>query len=365
MARSKNVVPSYSLHKPTGQAQVRVDGKMFYLGEYGSEKSRIRYSEIIAKLTSGVPIDPIGIAKRKRNANSGQDPDSGPSVAELVLAFKSHSEAYYRKPNGKMTDEVQCLKSAMKPVRELFGLVPTRDFTPLMLKTVRETYIGNGWTRGFCNRSTNRIRSMFKWGVENGIVPVATWQALTAISPLKAGRCEAHDNDRREAVSDENIQLVKARLEQRNRDIVDLLLLSGCRIGELLSLTWPMIDRSGETWEAELKNHKTAYRGKIRKLHFGKQAQAILNRYLGTPTSQTIFNLRRDTFSKSITSACHRAGVPKFVPHQLRHTAGTRIRDEIGVEAAQAVLGHAAAAMTAIYTRNTDRLARSAAAKMG
>ena len=64
MARKANVFPSYLLHKPTGQARVRIDGKDHYLGPYGSEESRILYGQLIAKHAGGVPIDPIADSKR-------------------------------------------------------------------------------------------------------------------------------------------------------------------------------------------------------------------------------------------------------------------------------------------------------------
>ncbi len=358
MARVRNVIPSYLLHSSSGQARVRIDGHDHLLGPYGSEESRVRYGELVARFAGGQSIDPI--AHKRQNP-----PDDGPAIAELVQAYKKFAEAYYVKPDGTQTDEIDCLQSAIKPFRELYAFTPIMDFTPLIFKAVREVYISKGWSRGYCNRSMNRIRAVFKWGVSNGLVPVAIWQALTAVEPLKAGRCEAHDNKRREAVPDEDIQAVRKALRQKNRDIVDLLLLTAARVGELLSVSWSMIDRSNDVWVVELKEHKNAYRGKTRKLFFGKRAQEILARYEHVHAGERIFKTRRDTFSQVLSAACLRAGVPKFVPHQLRHTAGTRIRDTFGVESAQASLGHAAADMTAHYTRNTDKLARDTAAAVG
>ncbi|MFN9235038.1 MAG: hypothetical protein ACK6D4_10390 [Planctomyces sp.] len=58
MARKPNVCPSYLLHKQSGQARVRIGGKEFLLGEYGSEESRVLYGELIAKHAGGHQIDP-------------------------------------------------------------------------------------------------------------------------------------------------------------------------------------------------------------------------------------------------------------------------------------------------------------------
>ena len=41
--------PSYTLHKSTGQARVRIDGKDHYLGTFGSHESRERYDELLAE----------------------------------------------------------------------------------------------------------------------------------------------------------------------------------------------------------------------------------------------------------------------------------------------------------------------------
>ena len=39
--------PSYWLHKPSGQARVRIDGRDIYLGEYGSAESQERYDALV------------------------------------------------------------------------------------------------------------------------------------------------------------------------------------------------------------------------------------------------------------------------------------------------------------------------------
>ena len=82
MARPKQIVPSYQLHKSTGQARTYLDGRDYYLGPYGSDESLIRYGELIGRFSSGlVPIDPLSKPK------TDDEVDKGPSVAEVILAF--------------------------------------------------------------------------------------------------------------------------------------------------------------------------------------------------------------------------------------------------------------------------------------
>ena len=211
MPRQKNAIPSYLLYKVAGreaQARVRIDGKDILLGPYGSEESCIKYGTLISQAAGGLSVDPLANRVTNRVTDSG---DTGLLVAELLLAFKRHADVYYSK-DGKKTAEVDCLNSAMRPVRELFAMLPAKDFSPLNLKAVQQKYVAAGWSRGFVNASANRIRRIWKWGVSEGLVPVATWQALQSVSGLKIGHTVAPDRKRREAVSDERLEAVRPHL---------------------------------------------------------------------------------------------------------------------------------------------------------
>ena len=82
MARKPNVFPSYLHHKSSGQARVRIDGHDILIGPYGSEQSRIRYGELIAKLAGGIPIDPLADSNRGKVPRNESEVDSGPTVGE-------------------------------------------------------------------------------------------------------------------------------------------------------------------------------------------------------------------------------------------------------------------------------------------
>jgi site-specific recombinase XerC len=55
----------------------------------------------------------------------------------------------------------------------------------------------------------------------------------------------------------------------------------------------------------------------------------------------------------------------RWAPNRLRHTFGTRVRKEHGLEAAQVSLGHSKADVTQIYAERNEALAASVAAKIG
>jgi integrase len=360
MGRKPNLLPSYLIHKPSGQARVRIDGRDHFLGPYGSESSRIRYGELIAQLASGMPIDPIADSARGNPAAA----DPGPSVGELCLVFLKHAEGHYVK-NGKQTSEVHILKSVIRPLNELYGMIPAKDFGPLALKAVRTKMVGLGWTRGTVNAAMGRIRRIFKHAIENELIDPGILQRLQAVAPLLAGRTEAHDNAPRTAVSDQDIEAVRSFVSPLISDLIEVQRLTGARSGELLSLTTGAINRQGEIWVAELLEHKTRHHGRARTLHFGPKAQLILRKYISASPNEPLFSITRTAYCRAITRACEKAGIDRWVPHQLRHTAANTVRELFGLEHTQSVLGHSKADMSEHYARISTSKAHEVAKRIG
>ena len=82
LTKSKRI-PGYLLHKPTGQARVRIDGKDHYLGPFGSQESRIKYGELIAQI--GMP--------KQRDPLTGTDSNPGVTISGLVLAYTEYAKS--------------------------------------------------------------------------------------------------------------------------------------------------------------------------------------------------------------------------------------------------------------------------------
>ena len=54
-----------------------------------------------------------------------------------------------------------------------------------------------------------------------------------------------------------------------------------------------------------------------------------------------------------------------WAPNQLRHNAGTRLRKEYGLEAAQVILGHKTLAVTQVYAEKNVAAAQKIMAEVG
>ena len=72
-----------------------------------------------------------------------------------------------------------------------------------------------------------------------------------------------------------------------------------------------------------------------------------------------------DSYRRAIHRACIKAGIPKWSPNQLRHTAATEVRKKFGLDAAQTVLGHARADTTEIYAEPNHEKARAVMREVG
>ncbi|MDZ4688166.1 MAG: site-specific integrase [Planctomycetaceae bacterium] len=349
MSRPKNTVPKFCIDG-SGRAFTKVEGRFISLGRGDTSEARQRYAEVLSDHAQGRLI-----ARAKRQTAMPSDL----TVNELLLQYVTKELPRFS------SAEWHCQLGAIRILRETFGAVPVSDFGPLRFRVVRDAMIGKGWSRGFVNKQAKRLRAVFRWGVSWELVPNAVADALGTVKSLGAGESTAPESTPRMAIPLADIDTVRASLKQRHRDVLDLLLMTGARPGELIGLTTGDIDRTGEIWRADLAHHKTAHKGKSRTLFFNPTAQLILQKYLQADASARLFPFNRVTFGNVIKAACLRAGVTPFVPHQLRHTVATTIADELGTESAQRLLGHATAAMTLHYSKAADAKAIDAVKKLG
>jgi len=95
-----------------------------------------------------------------------------------MAAYWKHAELHYRHPDGRPTSEINSIRDNLKALRTLYAFTTVDEFGPLSLKTVRNRYIENGYVRKSINQRIGRIKRMFRWGVENELVPPSVYQAL-------------------------------------------------------------------------------------------------------------------------------------------------------------------------------------------
>jgi hypothetical protein len=171
-------VPRYRLHNTSGQAVVTLGGRDTYLGTYRSAASREAYQRAVAEWLQ-----------------CGGQPPAGKdtvTVVEVIAAYDKYARGYYRK-DGKPTNEVRMIKTALKIVRRLYGRTIAVDFGPLALKACRAEMICQDWCRSHINRQTDRIKRMFKWATSEELIPGNVYESLRCVAGLMRGRTEARE----------------------------------------------------------------------------------------------------------------------------------------------------------------------------
>jgi integrase len=199
---------------------------------------------------------------------------------------------------------------------------------------------------------------------------------------------------------EEDIRAILPHLQPTVRAMVELQALTGMWPGEVWRLTTGQIDRTGDPWIYQPVQHKTAARGKDRVIPIGPRAQEVLEPWLKADPDAILFSPReasqrfheacmkphrtdrqrakkrqgapqrlprevynKNSYRQAIERACLRAGVPIFHPNAIRHSVGTRVRHDFGLEAAEALSGDAKANTTEIYAQKNSALQRDVAAK--
>jgi integrase len=383
--------PKLTHHKASGQGVVRLNGKDIYCGPYGTPECRARYLRALAEWEA---------ADRRAAGAPVIDPPPGASdltVHELLVAYLQFADGYYVK-HGEPTSEVRDIRYSIAPLGELFGHAGAASFGPPQLKAIRQAFVDSGLCRNEVNKRTRRIVRLFAWGVEEGLVPAPVHWGLRAVKGLAKGRGGVRESKPIKPVSDEVVDVTLPYLPPPVRAMVEVQRLTGMRPQEICGLRAVDLDRSGEVWTYVPERHKTEHHGKAREIIIGPRAQAILRPFFRADLTACLFSPReameyrraerrknrktkvppsqRDrrkpgprrapgeryntrSYYHAILYAIRRANrqaekadrpaIPHWHPNQLRHTAGTRIRREFGLDPARAILGHSSPVVAEVY----------------
>ena len=398
-------VPSYRRHKATGQAVVSLAGRDIYLGKFNSAASRAEYNRLIAEWAAHHGTLP--------------QPSHDLTVTELLAAFITQA------PRTHSKKDLENFRLAARPLKSLYGPTSIVEFGPIRLKTVRQQMIDAQLARKTINERINRLRYIFKWGVENEIVPATVLHALQAVAGLHYGRSEAKETEPVKPVPDAFVDAILPHVSPQIAAMVELQRITAMRSGEVTIMRGADIDTSGSVWVYTPEHHKNQWRRHERKIYLGPKAQSIMRPFLRSDLQAYLFApgdamlriwqarhakrvtplshgnrpgkncrglLQRklrdrydpDSYRRAIEHGIRAANkahlkaaetqgipadkvalIPHWHPHRLRHNAGTYLRREFGVETARIILGHRSAAATEIYAELDHARAIDVMAKIG
>lgn len=399
-APRKPASPTVGRHKAKNLAYIRIAGRMIYTGPWDAPESHAKAHALLAEAAA--------------NGGTLPPPRHAGTVAEIARAYLLHCKEYYAATQGDPQ-----VNTALFPVVALFGHLDAADFGPLKLSAIRQLWITGGTVGGkeipaLCRSTINahiqRVVRCFRWAASRELVHPDVPAALCMLEGLRKGRSKAREPRIVRAVPDAHVEATLPFLPRPVAGLVRLHRACGARSSELLGLRLRDIDRSGRVWLLRLTEHKNAGRGKDRTLCFGPKAQAVILEYArGKAPWAVIFSPRdaiaersekatvhrrpnqkpdprktertiaeaytKDSYGRAVARGVEKANearrkeglpeIPRWHPHQLRHAAGTEIRQHHGLDAVSASLGHSDPKTSAIYAELSLGKAVAVAAELG
>ena len=138
-------------------------------------------------------------------------------------------------------------------------------------------------------------------------------------------------------------------------DVLELLMLTGCRVGEVLSLKPSNLDFERRVILLYAENTKTR---QAREIPLSEASETILRRLTGPLPSYPYFH------ALARSAAQERGilfGYENWIFHDIRRTVGTRLAEAgISQSIIASLLGHSLSGVTAIYTRPSLEAVRHA-----
>ncbi len=253
------------------------------------------------------------------------------------------------------------------------------DVEPTRWEEVRDAMIASGMIANTINRYFRLLKRIYSWAAYLGWVDERIAGRLSRMPSVAQDACRL--SKAVEAVSDQHVEstLNCGPGFGRYKAMIRFQRLTGCRPGEMCRMRWDHITRDtndpGRPWRWTVHHHKTSHRTKKPKTYIiGPKAQEILERLFKPSTerdSPYVFQTKNGrhielfAYRRAIRRMCDKAGVPRWLPNQLRHARATEVSAKFGAMAEAASLGHTAKVAQAVYVERDMELAELVALEIG
>lgn len=369
-------IPKLRVNKGSSRYFVVLGGKRCYLGKWtGAKKPPM---EILAAYHDAIRclVDP--------KATPWEAPiqvTADLTVIEGCLAFIADQRTHH----GKQAEETA--EFALRPVVQMFGRTPAKDFGPLRLRAVRDHLVKLGRSRSGINNQINRVKRAWRWLASLEMVPAAPVDGHRCLRALRYGQTEAPESKPKPTVSVDMAEATASKACYIIAAMVRVQVLTGLRAGEVCAMTSGQIDRSDPAcWFFRPNHHKNKWRGKVRSVPIGPRCQLVLLPFLrddapdaalfspkaavadvrarlhagahspsrycrakGSPERVAGDFYGVHEYRRAIARVNAANGLPPWSPSCLRATRAQSIFEAVGLDGARTLLGHADESTTLKY----------------
>jgi integrase len=306
----------------------------------------------------------IAIIRAKLESAVAVDAPSRPdrlTVDGLAVLYLAHAEKRF---SGRhRLKELANIRQALSPLRLLYGDLHPSAVRPLHLRAARQYWVDvKGNARSTIQVRMERVYRCWDWARSVELIDTT----LPRIERLRYG----------DAPTAKPIEPVELDLFEATMPFVSpiavimlrLMLRTAMRPGECCDMRGVDIDLSRELWRYRPAVHKGSHLDKVREVFIGPEARKLVEPHL--KPGYLWFTARGNRYTSQLLHnqvmwACKKHDLPAWHPNQLRHSALTLIRRDMGLDAAQAVAGHSRIETTQVYAEKSMELATRAALKFG
>ena len=321
----------------------------------------VRRDEKLCRLRLGFVKD-MGYAEARRLAlkELGQDEISAPPAPTLKdFALNVWKPFYWGSIKASTQKRVI---TSLRAVISAFGNEPINSIPRADIIRWFDKY--SETFPGAANNHLDILAQILNFAIEREVIDKNPTQGIRRNKKRKMTRFLSHEEiDRLHTAMEQYCSEYPYPYNHQRRDIVRLLLLTGCRKGEILNLRWSEVDGA----LLRLTDSKTG----PRVVYLNQQAQAIIGEQERSE-SPFVFPSPYDCFKPrySVQSFWYTirkaADLDDVRLHDLRHTfASHAIMQGIPLPTVAKLLGHKKLSMTMRYAHVSNQLAETSAEKIG
>ncbi len=178
--RKRGEEPQMRFHSHSGQARVRINGQVIYLGPWDSPEAKERYHRIVAEwhATGTVSVSqpqppqarptprPVpATAVHEVAAPTPTPVTTGLTIAEVCVLWIAHSEKKFTKPDGTQSSSIHECNMIVRAL-EPDAMTPAASFKARALITLQHRLVAAGRPRVTVNRIVKGVRRLFRWATQ-------------------------------------------------------------------------------------------------------------------------------------------------------------------------------------------------------
>jgi len=277
--------------------------------------------------------------------------DKGASIRDKKVPFDYLCDEYLKFAetnlgNRTVRERRMAIKAHLKP----FFVCYAGDITELDVEAYKKTRMK--WSPATINNELKVFSCILKFGIEFGYLA-----DLPKIKRLKVPVKNPF------FLSEDQVGAVLSAAEPRVRPMIQFLIFTGMRKGEMAHLEWNDIDWMRRQINIQPKKDWRPKSARSRTIEINAHAmealqEAYRRNQKRTPPSRLVFPGRKGYLGDirdGLRHACDKAGIARVTVHQLRHTcASLMVMKGSDLPSVAATLGHRDITTTMIYAHLTQ-----------